>query len=356
MGRFFFVLLTSTALAQKPDIPVGSAFWSASAAYAGSSTCASCHPAQAKRFHENSMSRALEPVSACEILRDRLPLYFKKDAWSYSIVRAGDRVLYRVSDGAKTFEAPLQYAFGQSKAGQTYVYSVDNRFYESRVSYYAKLRALDLTVGAMNSEPVDLRSAAGRIMEGNEPRNCFGCHTTGARQGASLQLEHYEAGVQCESCHGPGGAHVDAVRAGGKVPGTIRSLRNMDPQQSAEFCGTCHRTWENVMMMGIKGINNVRFPAYRLTNSPCFSLEDRRISCTACHDPHGPLVAGDNSYDSKCAACHNPANARLRKKICPVAKQACTSCHMPRVEPAEAHHAFPDHWIRVSRSAKDYPD
>jgi len=174
--------------------------------------------------------------------------------------------------------------------------------------------------------------------------------------GTTLQLNEFQEGVQCESCHGPGAAHVQAVRAGKSDASLIRSLKGMDPQQSNEFCGSCHRTWETVMMMKIKGINTARFPSYRITGSPCFSLDDRRISCTACHDPHGALVSDDRFYDSKCTACHNRANASLKKKTCPVGTQACTSCHMQRVEPAESHHAFPDHWFRVVKSATDYPE
>jgi hypothetical protein len=133
-------------------------------------------------------------------------------------------------------------------------------------------------------------------------------------------------------------------------------LRGMTPQESNEFCGACHRTWEAVMMMGIQGINNARFPAYRLTNSPCYSLDDPRIACTTCHDPHGKLVTEDRYYDTKCTACHNTANLSIKKKTCPVGKRDCTSCHMQRVQPPEAHHAFPDHWIRVVKSKSGYPN
>lgn len=107
------------------------------------------------------------------------------------------------------------------KAGQTYVFQLGGKYRESRVSYYAKLQGLAPTVGAINSAPADLQEAAGPVMKGNDPRSA---------------------------------------------------------QESYEFCGACHRTWEAVMAMGIKGINNARFPAYRLTNSPCLSLDDQRIA------------------------------------------------------------------------------
>jgi hypothetical protein len=299
------------------------------------------------------MSSALEPIENCAILAGDIHLTYKTGDYSYTIERKSGKPIYTVSHGKETLSVPLEYAFGQGKAGQTYVYSLDGEFYESRVSYYAELRGLDITVGAMNSQPADLRSAAGRVMQGKEPRECFGCHTTGARHGPTLQLQTYEAGVQCESCHGPGADHVDAMRAGRQEKGSIRSLANMDAQESFEFCGTCHRTWQTVMTMGIKGINTARFPAYRLTGSPCFSIEDKRISCTACHDPHGALVSEDRYYDSRCTACHSQAGG---KKTCTVARENCTSCHMQRVSPPEAHHAFPDHWFRVVRSKNEYPE
>ena len=355
MGKvkaLLFIVATVSVAAQTQSIPSGARYWTATARFAGTAECASCHASEAEKYRASTMSRALEPVADCAILKGNIHYTFKDGAYTYSIAREGAKVIYKVSWGTATMSVPLEYAFGQGKAGQTYLYSLDGVFYESRVSYYAALKNLDLTVGAINSQPTDITSAAGRIMQASEPRNCFGCHTTGARLANTLQLKDYEAGVQCESCHGPGGDHVDAVRAGHPASGSIRSLKNMDPEQSNEFCGSCHRTWETVMMMGIKGINTARFPSYRITSSPCFSLDDRRISCTTCHDPHGGLVSDDKYYDSKCLACHSETG----KKTCSVAKQACTSCHMQRVSPAEAHHAFPDHWFRIVKSKDDYPE
>jgi hypothetical protein len=298
------------------------------------------------------MSRALERADNCEILKGNIHYSFHDGPYTYSISREANRVIYKVTDGSKSLSVPLEFAFGQGMAGQTYVYSIDGSYYESRVSYYAAIRNLDLTVGASPERPADVPSAAGRPMRGNEPRDCFGCHTTGARLGSTLQLNDYEPGVQCESCHGAGGAHVDAVRSGRPASGTILSLRNLSPRESNEFCGTCHRTYQTVMTMGVRGINTARFPSYRIVGSPCFSLDDPRISCTACHDPHGGLATGDKSYDAKCAACHDQPG----QKKCSVAKEACTSCHMQRVSPPQAHHAFPDHWFRIVKSAGDYPE
>ena len=242
---------------------------------------------------------------------------------------------------------------------QTYVFEENGHYYESRVSYYQRLKGLGLTVGALNANPANLEQALGRAMGDVEARDCFGCHTTGARRGNTLRFEKYENGVQCEACHGPGQTHIDSIADGKPKPGTIRGLKGMNAEETSDLCGSCHRTWETVILMKVRGVNNVRFQPYRLTNSQCFLSGDPRIACTACHNPHAALVRDAHAYDQKCAACHNPENAAISKKTCPVAAsktEACITCHMPRYEVPGSQHAFADHWIRVARQGEAYPN
>lgn len=70
------------------------------------------------------------------------------------------------------------------------------------------------------------------------------------------------------------------------------------------FCGFCHRTAVQEKRLGIRGVENVRFQGYRLERSRCYNTEDHRIRCTACHDPHRPVVTRVAYYDAKCLACH----------------------------------------------------
>jgi len=338
------------------DIGASPSIWPTAGEYAGSKKCALCHPAQARSYRASSMRRALEPIDNCEILKQNPRLEWTEGTYRYLIERKDKSYLFRVTDGAKSAETTLLYAFGQGKAGQTYVFAADGRYFESRVSYYLALKGLSLTVGAQNEAPANIQQALGRSMGPTETRDCFGCHTTGARRGSTLQLKAYEDGVQCEACHGPGQAHIDGIVDGKPKPGTIRSEKGLSAEETSGLCGSCHRTWETVILMKVHGTNNVRFQPYRLANSQCFLSGDRRIACTACHDPHAAVVKDERAYDAKCTTCHNEQNASIRKRSCPVAKQTCTSCHMPRVELPGANHAFADHWIRVARPGDKYPD
>jgi hypothetical protein len=250
----------------------------------------------------------------------------------------------------------LLYAFGQGKAGQTYVYEDGGRYFESRVSYYQELKGLGLTVGGQNLRPVNIAQALGRPMSQGDARDCFGCHTTAARRGNELQLDNYENGVQCEDCHGPGAAHIAGITDGKPKPGSIRSLKGLKAEETSDLCGSCHRTWETIMLLKIRGTANVRFQPYRLTNSPCYLSGDSRIACTACHDPHSAPASDPKAYDAKCTACHNTGNAAIRKQTCKVASEKCVTCHMPKYEAPGSHHAFADHWIRVVGKRDAYPD
>ena len=305
------------------------------------------------------MAKALEPASDSAILRDHPSLSFQDGGFQWRIVRQGDRSVMTVTGKGETMTAQLLWAFGLGQAGQTYVFQHDGAFYESRVSFYNALGGLDLTMGAQQSQPKSLEEAAGRKMDSQGARECFGCHSAGAvsrgnASGGGLHLESIAPGVRCESCHIAAQQHVSAVQAGDTAAAKMAKLGGRGAEDISELCGRCHRTWAQIAMNGPRGVTpTMRFQPYRLTNSKCFDTADARISCTACHDPHGPLDTSAAAHDSKCGACHSTA---LHTKTCRVAKSQCVTCHMPKFELPGAHARFTDHQIRIARAGEAYPN
>jgi hypothetical protein len=106
----------------------------------------------------------------------------------------------------------------------------------------------------------------------------------------------------------------------------------------------------------------VRFAPYRLENSKCWQkTRSNLLTCAACHNPHQPLVHDSASYDSRCLQCHAAEQGGSKKiaihqRACPVRTSDCVSCHMPKIEPPNLHSAFTDHWIRIIRLGKPYPN
>ena len=335
------------------EIPGG--IWPEQGSYIGAKKCAVCHPNQARSYASSQMSHAMESPGPCDFLDQNPRMTWSEGDYQYLIEKRDNRYDYRVTDGTATAETPLAFALGHGQS-QTYVFQRDGRYYESRVSYYRKLGGLALTLGAPAHKPANVQEALGRPLDDAEARECFGCHSTGARRGDKLQFEVYENGVQCEACHGPGAGHLASIADGRPKPGSIRSGKGMTAAQATALCGSCHRTLKMVLTRGLEGVKTVRFQPFRLSLSKCYVPGDPRIACTACHDPHVALVTGDGAYDSKCLACHKTDKGTARQKRCPVAQAGCTSCHMPRYELPGAHQSFADHRIRVVHANDPYPE
>jgi hypothetical protein len=315
--------------------------------------CAECHREVTARFRGTPMAKALAPIAACEILQRNPELTFRDTGYESRISRDGDRSLLTISGGGETLTVPLLWAFGRGQAGQTYVFERDGTYYESRLSFYNAPHGLDLTMGAQPGRPKSIEDAAGRRMSPRDAVDCFGCHSTGAVSGGRFHVESVVPGVGCDSCHGPAEKHVAAVRAGVAAGAAMPKLGAETAEEMSELCGRCHRTWSQIAMNGPRGVLNVRFQPYRLTNSRCYNVSDARIRCAVCHDPHGPLETTAAAYDRKCAACHSAA---AHSMTCPVAKQNCVNCHMPKIELPGAHARFTDHQIRIARAGDPYPN
>jgi hypothetical protein len=364
----------------------------------GNAECAKCHTDKATTQATTPMAHAGARAADTEILRDHEKLSGELPPYRYEIARDSAGSTYSVSDGAKTISAQLEWAFGIAHTGQTYIYSHDGAYYESRVSFYKTLQSLALTTGHLSSSPSSLDAALGRHMDSSETQHCFGCHTSGSMIAGHFDPSHATPGVTCEQCHGPGAKHVAAMKSGKIEEGrhAILNPHKLSAVDSVDFCGACHRTWADVLQTQVTGVANVRFQPYRLESSKCWASTARmtsngnaRLACYTCHDPHQPLVKETAGYDSKCLSCHTTKDASntsaslaertegvakqdakeenrgaaQNKKVadhpsaaCPVATSNCASCHMPKVEVPSMHAPFTDHRIRIVRDNINYPN
>jgi DnaJ-class molecular chaperone with C-terminal Zn finger domain len=327
--------------------------------FIGDKACGDCHKRAFANFSQAGMALAMEPVAQSKVLTENPKLTLRIGPYSYVVKRDGNRSSYFVTDGKETISVPIDYALGQGRMGQTYVLQYKGNFYESRVSFYSETKGLDFTVGSPRNVPASLEEAFGHQLSTPEVVSCFSCHSNGATTGQKLQLEKLVHGVRCESCHGPGGPHIVAVKAG--EPG-YKSILNpgrlSGDEQTQQFCASCHRGIEEFSLLQSMEINNVRFQPYRIFHSKCYS-NDRNIRCTACHNPHEPLREDAGYYDSRCLTCHAVKGqpvAEAKSPACPVSTKDCVSCHMPKVEVKAAHFKFTDHYIRVVKPGEKYPN
>ncbi len=321
--------------------------------FLGPAACTRCHAAHAATQPGTSMAQTAMRAEDAPTLRDNPVLRFRSEAWTYEVATRDGRSRYVVSGPeGTTAAADLEWAFGAGKVGQTYLFEKDGALQEARLSYFESRHGADFTPARAIEAPRDAAEAAGRSVPDAEARRCFGCHTTASTASGAFDTRALLPGITCEACHGPGRRHVEALeqkRLGPALEAILNPAR-LDAAASVDFCGACHATFWDVKLAGEQGIAALRSQPNRLQSSKCWGQGDARITCVACHDPHRPLASEAASYDARCLACHvqaPPATKDRPGRACPVARESCVSCHMPKYDAPGMHHRFTDHLIRV---------
>lgn len=144
---------------------------------------------------------------------------------------------------------------------------------------------------------------------------CLTCHADKKDQlglhGRAENARTPMAAGGCETCHGPGKAHVDA----GGDASLIKNPLKLAPRNVTAVCTTCHNRGEHALWDG--------------------SMHDRReLTCTTCHSVHTPAsMSGQLVRKNQlevCGRCHRDKLAKLdRTGHMPVreGKLQCSTCH-----------------------------
>jgi hypothetical protein len=338
--------------------------------YVGAASCAACHKQKVITQQETSMAHAASRAIETEVLRLNPNLSFSTPPFQTVISSNRTGSDYTVSGRGDSMSGQVFWSMGAGVKGQTFILRYLGMLFESQVSYFPSIGALDITPEHPRDTPEYLERAFGAPQTTKAARQCFACHTTASSVRGRFDPDHATPGVTCEACHGPGAQHVKAMRTKKISLGlnAILDPSSFGPLDVVDFCGACHRAPMDVAAARDFGPLNIRFQPYRLSKSRCWSRPDPRLTCVACHNPHEPLVRDPDSYDAQCDACHShlarvadtsPGTRRDSHSgnplTCPVSNEHCVSCHMPKYNDPQFHGSFTDHDIRVVHPGDPYP-
>jgi len=192
---------------------------------------------------------------------------------------------------------------------------------------------------------------------------CATCHEEVSKKFADnphtkLAAQHGAAGVNCEGCHGPGGAHVEG---GGDVT-KIFDPAKASPKDVTAKCLGCHagahpnfdrspHAKGGVSCIGCHDIHGskeeslLKAPQPTLCYQchtdvkPAFSMpfhhkvNEGLVQCSDCHDPHGTF--GNNNLRSTadqnmiCTKCHTETRGPFVFEHAAVKAEGCLGCHTP---------------------------
>ena len=187
---------------------------------------------------------------------------------------------------------------------------------------------------------------------------CESCHTTGAlgnpvdgAVGFAASPEERYHDVQCESCHGPGLAHVSA-------PAVTQPRASLAAGSDTEAgCADCHRSTHHSLVDEWNGSAHAAS-----AQAVRGAATDPSSSCLGCHTGQGALAswgvhasyaeadAPVSEYESVvCLVCHDPhANGnegQLRRPLDARTPQAnlCMGCHTGDAQPDDVQAGRPLH-------------
>ena len=361
MGGAFLLLLALTACHRNPDSStlsgVAPAALADPAGYVGNSACAACH---AGEFQQHRGSRHALTMHAADTasLGPLAPAPGAIPLAGYALsLEAGRLALTRAI--APVGPIPLDIALGSGKVGITFI-SLQGKdtLLEARMSYFPEGRQWDFTPGQEVKNGDD--TVFGRIHHGNEDAGrCLRCHSvTQPADDIKPKPEFY--GVGCESCHGAGKAHVDAMRRG-DLAISMQRLGQLPSGQLNDLCGKCHRSLKDVDLDTTAGSLTHRFQPYALVRSRCRNSDGSVLSCLTCHAAHTNVSADLKKYEQQCLQCHTAGQPLPHKasavveisKACPVnPKNGCIPCHMRDKQsfPGLFWKPMVDHLISIDRN------
>ncbi len=157
------------------------------------------------------------------------------------------------------------------------------------------------------------------------PYDCGSCHTTGYlpvgnQDGLPGLIGTWAfGGIQCEECHGPGSAHVDAPLS-----------FQMTVDRDSEACGACHVRGASEQVNAKDG-----FVEHHEQYEELFQSKHIAIDCVVCHEPHTGVVqlrqTGAQTTRTTCENCHYDQVKTRGGGVHGNMNIACIDCHMPRV-------------------------
>jgi DmsE family decaheme c-type cytochrome len=182
----------------------------------------------------------------------------------------------------------------------------------------ALLALLPIINGRVSGAAADAPPAPGRQTAGYVGvAECTSCHELQARgyrgspHARAWDARAPAAAQGCETCHGPGRAHVDDPGA----KGAIRNFLVLAPREVSDVCTSCHNREVHAQWQGS-------------------THDSRNITCITCHSVHTPKSEKAQlkraTVVEVCAQCHRDKAAKLQRSAhMPVreGKMDCSSCH-----------------------------
>jgi DmsE family decaheme c-type cytochrome len=195
---------------------------------------------------------------------------------------------------------------------------------------------------------------------------CATCHTgydasiNASKHGFTSNPNTPMAKLGCESCHGPGEAHMND-------PANVKptQLTKIAAKEVNAVCATCHNKGPHALWKGsqhearnvscischsihkpasttaqLKAMNQQgtcitchRDKVAKLDKSGHMPVREGKMECSSCHNPHGStnvkLLKTGNTVNESCSSCHAEKRGPWLFEHAGINGESCSTCHDP---------------------------
>ena len=353
--------------------------------YVGIETCKTCHAGVHETFIETGMGQSLgaaNRVKSIALIDGDSSLYDPHRDLYYRPFWKGDSLWveeFRIEDGVKShsFKQQIDYVIGSGQHTNSHLFEVGDHYHQAPFTWYAQKSKLDFPPGFEGGN----NSRFSRLI-GLECMSCHNAMPTEFVKGSTNKFKSIPQGINCERCHGPGGAHVAKIMRGEitdtakEADRSIVNPKRLSAQLQFEICQRCHLQGNAVLKSGksffdfkpgmeLKEVMQVFLPRYsnsedefimashadRFKLSACYQSAPEQYTCTSCHNPHFSVQSTNtDQFNATCSNCHGQST----KVLCSESAEQrtlkddnCVACHMPSSSSIDIPHVtVHDHFIR----------
>ncbi|MDH3982297.1 MAG: ammonia-forming cytochrome c nitrite reductase subunit c552, partial [Kiritimatiellaceae bacterium] len=352
--------------------------------YLGSSDCRSCHERFYKLWSTSHHGKAMEAFSASlakTLTPMKEPLQIGNETFIVKFDEQGGVLHGTLKDGTqKTWR--LRHSFGGRNVRYFLIPMDKGKLQVAPLAYYVHQGEWYDSTGSMvrdfqDDGPQDeALHWTDRQLTFNT--SCHDCHVSQLDKNYNPEDDSYtttwkEEGINCETCHGPGEAHVkaaeDAAARGIELTSEnlklLRFHEDLDMAQRDATCGPCHA--KGMVLTRDFTPGELFFDHYDLTSyesrdfwpdgrdlgenytqtgwmaNPCNAAG--KLECIHCHTSSGRFRFKEDPNQS-CLPCHKKRvdNILIHSHHSADAKVTCVDCHMPTT--AQAFMSRSDHTFR----------
>ena len=339
----------------------------ASSEYAGSTACADCHSSEHEQWQNSHHSKAMQAATVDTVLGDfdDISVEFHNIKSRFFVKNGQYQIETTNKDGQQeTFN--VVYTFGFEPL-QQYILDTGNGHLQA---FNIAWDTRDASIGGQrwfHLQP-DIKMTEDhpffwqRHFQ-NWNSRCAECHTTGYEKNYDADTHTYQSGfaepnVGCESCHGPGQAHIDQLKDKQLDPnkGFITRLEatpifqyaendpiaNLSGETNTQYMQQCAFCHSRRLTLGQSDNGAIQADQYeeQFHNEHSLSLLDSELYFDDGQIKDEVFVIG-SFLQSKmahagvtCSNCHNPHSGNISLS----ANTVCSQCHLPDEFDTPKHH------------------